>query len=69
MRNLSATLYFSAEEDDIEEKDVLRDLGIQMNNQATFDDHIIKVCLTLKQKSSWILRTFRTRNPTIMKHL
>ena len=65
----NGTVYFSAEEDIIEEKDVLRDLGIQMNNKATFDDHILKVCQTVKQKSGWILRTFRTRNPTIMKQL
>ena len=63
------TMYFSAEDDIIEEKDVLRDLGVQMNNKATFDDHIIKVCQTVKQKSGWILRTFKTRSPQIMKHL
>jgi hypothetical protein len=54
------TMYFSADDDLIEEKDVLRDLGVQMNNKATFDDHIIKVCQTVKQKSGWILRKFKT---------
>ena len=47
----------------------MRDLGVQMNIKATFDDHIIKVCQTVKQKSGWILRTFKTRSPQIMKHL
>ena len=53
----------------IEEKEVLRDLGIMMNNVATFDEHIEKVCKTVKQKSGWILRTFRFRQPHIMKIL
>ena len=51
----NGTVYFFAEEDIIEEKDMLRDLGIQMNNQATVDDHIFKICQTVKQKSGWIL--------------
>ena len=38
------TLYFSADDDVIEQKDVLRDLGVQMNDKATFDEHISKVC-------------------------
>ena len=63
------TIYFSADDNIIEEKEVLRDLGILMNNEATFDDHIMKVCKTVKQKAGWILRTFRTRKPTVMKQL
>ena len=63
------TIYFSADDNLIEEKEVLRDLGIMMNNAATFDDHIEKICKTVKQKSGWILRTFRCRKPHLMKIL
>ena len=63
------TVYFSGDENIIEEKEVLRDLGVQMNNQANFDDHISKVCQKVKQKSGWILRTFKTRSPFVMKVL
>ena len=62
-------MYFSADNYVIEEKEVLRDLGVMMNNQATFDDHIYKVCQSVKQKSVWILRTFKSRNPLFMKQL
>ena len=63
------TIYFSADENVIEEKEVLRDLGVIMTNQATFDDHIYKVCQSVKQKSGWILRTFKSRNNLFMKQL
>jgi hypothetical protein len=63
------TLYFSADNNVIEEKEVLRDLGVLMNNKATFDEHITKVCQKVKQKAGWILRTFHTRNQNVMKHL
>ena len=63
------TIYFSADNDPIEEKEVLRDLGIMMNNDATFKNHIDKVCKTVKQKSGWILRTFVCRQPHILKLL
>ena len=63
------TFYISADNNIIEEKEVLRDLGVMMNNKATFDDHINKVCQAVKQKSGWILRTFQNRNPYFMKQL
>ena len=40
-----------------------------MNNMANFDDHIENVCSKVKQKSSWILRTFQTRQPFVLKQL
>ena len=63
------TLYFSADDNLIEEKEDLRDLGVQMNNKANFDDHIKKICQKVKQKSGWILRTFKSRNTYLMKVL
>ena len=63
------TIYFSADNNIIEEKEVLRDLGIMMNNTASFEDHIERVCKTVKQKSGWILRTFSWRKPHVLKLL
>ena len=40
-----------------------------VNNEANFDHHIEKVCKTVKQKSGWILRTFRCRKPYVLKLL
>ena len=63
------TIYLSADNNIIEEKEELRDLGIIMNNNATFDNHVEKVCKTVRQKSGWILRTFICRKPYILKLL
>ena len=63
------TVYFSGDDNIIEEKEVLRDLGDQINNEAYCDDHISKVCQKVKQKSGWILRTFKTRSHFVMKIL
>ena len=54
-------------DDIIEVKNVLRDLGVQMNDQANFDDHVDKVCSKVSQKAGWILRTFACRQTTFMK--
>ena len=53
----------------IERKQVVRDLGIQMNEKADFSDHINTVCSKVNQKSGWILRTFKTRTQTFMKFM
>ena len=53
--------------DIIEEKDVVRDLGVMMNNKADFTDHINKVCTKTSQKAGWVLRTFSCRSTSFMK--
>ena len=65
----NSTFYLSADNEVIEEKETLRDLGITVNNQGTFDDHISNVCVKVKQKCGWILRTFQTRKPFVLKQL
>ena len=49
-------------------KDLLGDLGVLMNEQATFQDHINKVCNTVNKKAAWILRTFNSRGTNFMKN-
>ena len=62
------TNYFSPEYQDlIEVKDNLRDLGVIMSDNASFKDHINKVCKSVKQKCGWVLRTFENRETHFMK--
>ena len=63
-------MYFTDEMSNvIEEFDQVKDLGVIMNNQATFKDHIEKAISKARQKIGWILRTFMSRNTWFMKHL
>ena len=64
-----STFYLSANDEIIEEKEKMRDLGIIVNNEANFNDHIDHVCAKVRQKSGWILRTFSCRQPYFMKLL
>ena len=50
----------------IEEKDCVKDLGVLMSNTGQFTQHIHKMINAAKQQCSWILRTFKTREPTLM---
>ena len=62
------TNYLTPEADNmIEVKEVLRDLGVMVNDQANFEDHIDKVCSKVTQKADWILRTFNNRKTWFMK--
>ena len=64
------TNYFTpGMEDIIEEKEVLRDLGVMMANDATFTHHVNLVCKKVNQKSGWIFRTFQCRETFFLKHL
>jgi hypothetical protein len=45
----------------IEEKTVVKDLGVLMRSDGSFSSHIEKASTTAKNVSSWILRTFKTR--------
>jgi ribonuclease P/MRP protein subunit RPP40 len=63
-----STLYLTPNwEDIIEEKESLRDLGVIVSNDASFSNHVEHVCSKVKQKSGWILRTFRNRKSWFLK--
>ena len=53
--------------DKIEVKHVVRDLGVMMNDEADFSDHIDKVVTKASQKAGWVLRTFACRKTYFMK--
>jgi hypothetical protein len=43
----------------------LRDLGVILNDNATFGDHIEHVCKKVRQKMGWILRTYQLLQPAV----
>ena len=62
----AASNYRSDQGSIIEEKDHVRDLGIVMSNDATFNKHIYDKCTNIKSKIAWVLRTFKSRDPQTM---
>ena len=57
----NSTSYVAPNWDLIEEKQHVKDLGITMSNDCTFKAHINNIIESAKRISSWILRTFKTR--------
>ena len=53
--------YLTPEGLNIELTQVVSDLGIAMQNTATFDIQIDNMCQKSKQQAGWVLRTFATR--------
>ena len=51
----------------IDQFETVKDLGIIMNNQANFNDHLEKAVRKSRQKMGWILRTFQSRKKWFMK--
>ena len=50
----------------IEEKEHIKDLGIQLSNDLTFSKHIDKSVSACNKIVGWALRTFRSRNRHVM---
>ena len=44
----------------------VKDLGVLINNNLTWEDHITKLCSVGKKLSGWILNVFFSRNQSIM---
>ena len=64
------TIYFTDNmEDVIEEYETLKDLGVHMNNNATFSTNGTSVTKKSRQKIGWILRSFHSRNIHFMKQM
>ena len=65
-----STIYFTSElQEVIQQVDNCRDLGIVMQDDATFSLQVEKVCKKIKQKCGWILRTFYNRSNKFMRHM
>ena len=58
--------YVNEEGKTIEEKEHIKDLGIQLSNDLTFSKHIDKSVSACNKIVGWALRTFRSRSWHIM---
>ena len=47
--------------------DNVRDLGVQVDNDGSFNTHINKICTKAKQRIGFLLRTFNTRSIEFMR--
>ena len=56
------TSYSSNDGSIINETKHVRDLGVTLSNDATFNQHITDRCELVKAKVAWILRTFHSRD-------
>ena len=50
----------------IKRKQQVKDLGILMNCDATYSENIMALVKKAKRQSGWILRSFQSREPTLM---
>ena len=62
----ASPVYVTCDGKSIAEKSSVRDLGVTMSNDGRFSDHINKVRETACKVTSWILRTFRSREKHLM---
>ena len=53
----------------VEAKDTIKDLGILVDREFTYEDHLRKAVSKTKQKSAWVLRTFSTREVPFLRTL
>ena len=60
------TQYTTPAGETIEVKKTIKDLGVLLSEDCTFKDHINHTIEKARNMVSWILRTFRTRKPTLM---
>ena len=58
---ITSTEYLSNSLTPIACSNSVRDLGVTMSSDATFSEHISKICTAASLKCGWILRTFKTR--------
>ena len=66
----NTTNYFSGNFTEvIEQVDTCRDLGVEMSADMTFSAQIKKAISKATQKAGWILRTFRSRSPGLLRTL
>ena len=63
---ISCSTYRSDTGEDISTKDVVKDLGVLLSNDLTYNSHIQKIVSKVKIISSWIYRTFKTRDQLTM---
>ena len=64
------TMYFTENTSEIvQREETVRDLGVLLSDDGRFKKHLEKVVGTVRQKTGWVLRTFQSRSPFLMKTL
>ena len=64
------TTYFTGEYNEIIERfSSLRDLGVQLQEDATFKEHIENICKKARQKCGLLFKSFYSRKPDFLKHM
>ena len=58
--------YLDASGKEIVNKDAVKDLGITISNEGNFKKHISNIAVNGRKLTGWLLRTFKTRNITVM---
>ena len=61
--------YIAPDDAAIEVKPHLRDLGVQVSSDLTFQVHVTMTVASASRLAGWGLRTFRRRSPVLMKTL
>ena len=61
-----ASHYIDPEGNIIEEKEHLRDLGVELSSDLTFSRHIENIVSDASRLVGWIMRTFRRRSKGVM---
>ena len=62
-------LFTPNNDDIIEQKEVTKDLGVEIDDMVSFQHQRLKALKKVKNMSSWALRTFTNRNQHLMKTL
>ena len=65
----TTTLFTPQFKDPIEEYEVVRDLGVLIDSDGSFSSQKLKAQKATMDKCSWILRTFKSRDPGLLKTL
>ena len=63
LKNSEARTYKNSNNDVIKPTSTVKDLGVTLSNDLSFQQHIQNVVQKCNNVSSWILRTFKTREP------
>ena len=58
--------YMSPDSTPIQEKEHLRDLGVELSSNLKFEEHIVNVVTSTNKIVGWAMRTFRRRSRTTM---
>ncbi len=67
--NTSVHAYISPKMNLIDHVDHLKDLGIIMSSNCSFEQHIVELSKRCSSLSGWILRTFSSREPLLLMTL